>query len=678
MAYIRFQWLLLCLIAGLIQTAAAQTDLIIPGGDWRDSNGNLIAATEGGIIKVDSLYYLWGMDRSANNYAFVGINLYSSPDLKNWTFVNQILKKTSHPDLDNDAVVERAKILHNKKTGQFVMWMHYEGHNAYKTAEVGLATCSTIGGDYTFHSHFRPLDIDSRDINVYQDDDGRGYLICTTKGNQNVSLFELDSTYTKVVREIYRGSASDDMECEGHAIIKNGGYYFWLMSWCTGWDFNDNHYFYATKLAGPWTAGGMIATSNTHTYESQVGFAVTVKGSNKTTFLYTGDRWAVNNYSMSRIVLLPIEVNGTRLSVKWYDQYNIDAQSGEWSAGARYFPDGIYTITAKHSGMVLGTTSGSAVQQQTLTGANSQLWRIQNIGASHFKITSVASGKVLDVSGSSREAGAKILQYDWNDGYNQKWHVIDCGDGYHRLVSVNTLGKTAEISGSSKSSGAEAVLGNFSYKDNQLWRIVSADKEIISGQCYRIENRTTRMALDASSTGLISQQTSQNKTSQIWKLEDLYNGCFTVISTAGNLVLDIGGDFSVFCQRADKRFSQQWQILQVEKGCYKITNRFNAMVLEGKEDGRVRQSTDNSSTSNSQQWYFIPVDPVSIGYSSRDLLPVKDRVPGINSDDIIYDLNGRVIKRNGIGLSAIRMISRGVYLIKKADNREIGIRCFSY
>jgi sucrose-6-phosphate hydrolase SacC (GH32 family) len=678
MAYIRFQWLLLCLIAGLIQTAAAQTDLIIPGGDWRDSNGNLIAATEGGIIKVDSLYYLWGMDRSANNYAFVGINLYSSPDLKNWTFVNQILKKTSHPDLDNDAVVERAKILHNKKTGQFVMWMHYEGHNAYKTAEVGLATCSTIGGDYTFHSHFRPLDIDSRDINVYQDDDGRGYLICTTKGNQNVSLFELDSTYTKVVREIYRGSASDDMECEGHAIIKNGGYYFWLMSWCTGWDFNDNHYFYATKLAGPWTAGGMIATSNTHTYESQVGFAVTVKGSNKTTFLYTGDRWAVNNYSMSRIVLLPIEVNGTRLSVKWYDQYNIDAQSGEWSAGARYFPDGIYTITAKHSGMVLGTTSGSAVQQQTLTGANSQLWRIQNIGASHFKITSVASGKVLDVSGSSREAGAKILQYDWNDGYNQKWHVIDCGDGYHRLVSVNTLGKTAEISGSSKSSGAEAVLGNFSYKDNQLWRIVSADKEIISGQCYRIENRTTRMALDASSTGLISQQTSQNKTSQIWKLEDLYNGCFTVISTAGNLVLDIGGDFSVFCQRADKRFSQQWQILQVEKGCYKITNRFNAMVLEGKEDGRVRQSTDNSSTSNSQQWYFIPVDPVSIGYSSRDLLPVKDRVPGINSDDIIYDLNGRVIKRNGIGLSAMRMISRGVYLIKKADNREIGIRCFSY
>lgn len=672
----KFQWLLLCLIAGFMQITAAQNDLIIPGGDWRDSNGKQIAATEGGIIKVDSLYYLWGMDRSANNYAFVGINLYCSPDLTNWTFVNQILKRTSHPDLDNDAVVERAKILHNKKTGQFVMWMHYEGHNAYKTAEVGLATCNTIGGNYTFQSHFRPLDIDSRDINVYQDEDGKGYLICTTKGNQNVSLFELDSTYTKVVREIYRGSAADDMECEGHAIIKSGGYYFWLMSWCTGWDFNDNHYFHATKLAGPWTAGGKIATINTHTYESQVGFAVTVKGSEKTTFLYTGDRWSVNNYSMSRIVLLPIEVSGTKLSVKWHDQYSIDAQTGEWSAGARYFPDGVYTITAKHSGLVLGITSGSAVQQQTYTGANSQLWRIQNIGASHFKISSVASGKVLDVSGSSREVGAEILQYDWNDGYNQKWHVIDCGDGYHRFVSINTLGKAAEISGSSKSAGADAVLGNFAYKDNQLWRIASADNGTLSGQYYRIENRATRKTLDASGTGLVSQQTPQNKTSQIWKLEDLYNGCFTVASIAGARVLDTAGDFSVSCMTGNKRFSQQWQIIQVEKGYYKIINRFNAMILEGKEDGLVKQSIDNSSSGNSQQWCFIPVDSVSIDHSNQ--VPVKGRVSGISADDIIYDLNGRVIKGNAGSLSAGRTISRGVYLVKKVDSRKIEIRCFSY
>jgi hypothetical protein len=218
----------------VIQNTAAKTESIVPAGDWRDSNGKVIAATEGGFIKVGDLFYLWGMDRSEDNYTFTGVNLYSSPDMKNWTFVNKILKNSSHADLNNGSVIERAKILHNTRTGQFVMWMHFEGKNAYTIAEVAYATCNTIGGDYTFQSHFRPLDIDSRDLNVYQDDNGKGYLICTTFGNQNVSLFELDSTYTKVVKEVYRGSASNDMECEGHAIIKSGGYYFWMMSWCTG------------------------------------------------------------------------------------------------------------------------------------------------------------------------------------------------------------------------------------------------------------------------------------------------------------------------------------------------------------------------------------------------------------------------------------------------------------
>src|SRR5688572_1104418 len=65
----------------------AQTTLY-PGGDWYDTNGNPVHAVEGGIMKVGSLYYLWGMDRSQNNYTFRGVNMYSSPDLKTWTFVN--------------------------------------------------------------------------------------------------------------------------------------------------------------------------------------------------------------------------------------------------------------------------------------------------------------------------------------------------------------------------------------------------------------------------------------------------------------------------------------------------------------------------------------------------------------------------------------------------------------
>jgi hypothetical protein len=129
-------------------SSRAQTTFY-PGGDWYDTNGNIVHAVEGGVIKVGSLYYLWGMDRSQNNYTFRGVNLYSSPDLKTWTFVNTILSNATHADLASGSVVERPKLLHNTTTGQFVLWVHYEGWNAYATSGVGYATSSTIGGNYT-------------------------------------------------------------------------------------------------------------------------------------------------------------------------------------------------------------------------------------------------------------------------------------------------------------------------------------------------------------------------------------------------------------------------------------------------------------------------------------------------------------------------------------------------
>ncbi|MBN1602453.1 MAG: RICIN domain-containing protein [Chitinispirillaceae bacterium] len=676
-----------CLFIPALSISSAQVDMIVPGGDWIDTDGKVIVATEGGIIKFRDLYYLWGMDRTANNYEFVGINLYSSSDLKNWKFLNQILKHSSHPDLDNKSIIERAKILCHPTTGKSAMWMHFEGHNAYKTAEVGLATCDSISGNYSFVKHFRPLNIDSRDINVYQDDDGKGYLICTTEGNQSVSLFELDDTYTGIVREIYRGSASNDMECEGHAIIRTGGYYFWLMSWCTGWDFNDNRFFYSKTLNGPWTSGGNVAVSNTHTYESQVGFAVTVRGSAKTSFLYTGDRWSHNNFSMSRIVLLPMEVNGTKLSVNWCDQFDINTQTGEYTIGSKNFIDGVYSIKAMHSGLALGT-SGSAVQQQDYSGANTQLWRIQNIGASHFKISSVSNNKVFDISGASREIGAKLLNYEWSDDFNQKWHIIDCGNGHHRFVNVNTLGKTLEISGSSKNPGTDAVLCNFSYKDNQMFRIARVSEDFESGKSYMIVNVSSNKALEASGTDQLSSviQSSQlQKPEQIWKLEDLYNGYFILTHSGTSSALGNSGkpeDLAPLTTSPSvKSSSQQWQFVSVGSSTYKIINRYSGKVIDNKDgstsDGNpIIQYPDNASGSKNQQWKLIPVTSVSI---TEDKNPAPLQLHNLTSGNLeLFDLHGRLIKSNSSSLSDVfrnRTTSRGLFIVR---NLKEGKACKFY
>lgn len=671
-------------------TALAQMNSIVPGGDWRDTKGNLIAATEGGIINVDGIYYLWGMDRSKSNYTFEGINLYSSPDLKNWTFVNQILKKTSHSELNNGAVVERAKLLHNKKTGQFIIWMHYEGYNAYSVAEVAYATCNTIGGNYTLRSHFRPMNIDSRDLNVYQDNDGKAYLICTTKGNQNVSLFELDENYTGIVKEVYRGNASDDMECEGHAIIRTGGYYFWLMSWCTGWDFNDNRYFYSKTLAGPWTSGGNVAVTNTHTYESQVGFAVPVTGTETTTFLYMGDRWSVNNYAMSRIVMLPISVSGTKLNVAWNDQWNIDTKTGVWAPGAANFQNGVYKITAKHSGKVLGT-NGSSVQQQNYTGAASQHWRIQNLGASFFRITNIESGKVIDINGASRDAGAKAIQYAWGDAYNQKWQINDCGNGYHRFVSVNTLGKALQISGASTAAGTDAELGNFNYSNNQLWELTAVNNSIQSGKTYRIVNRTSSKVLDGISSDQVVQNGAGNSGSQIWEITDLKNGYYSIVNTQDRKSLSNANSANNLAPAVAEStsetitFAQQWQITDMGNGYFKIINRMSGKLLDNKDskltDGNpIIQYSDYSSTNNNQQWSFQAADIITsvADFPTAAQIkvypnPARDRIH-VSLGDLsatkisIFDLCGKEIVKLAGTLQGDQDIEtgqagKGIYLI---------------
>ncbi len=680
---LHFYTMIFLLIFSLVMAVHSKTESIIPGGDWRDSDGNLIAATEGGFIKVGDLYYLWGMDRSANNYTFTGVNLYSSPDLKKWTFVNKILKNTSHADLNGGAVIERAKILHNQKTGKFVMWMHFEGKNPYSIAEVAYATCNTIGANYTFQSHFRPLDIDSRDINVYQDDNGKGYLICTTFGNQNVSLFELDSTYTKVVREVYRGSASTDMECEGHAIIKTGGYYFWLMSWCTGWDFNDNHYFYAPSLEGPWKSGGNIATANTHTYESQVGFALTVPGSKTTSFLYTGDRWSVSNYSMSRIVFLPLQVSGTTLKLPWTDEWNIDAKTGECFTGSKHFMDGVYTITARHSGLVLGV-NGISVQQQTPTGTETQLWRIQNVGASHFKITSVATGQTIDISDESRTPGAKALVYDWKDSYNQKFQIVDCGKGYYRLVSVNTLGKTLEIANSSTASGADAVIGDFAYKDNQLWQIKAQNSDINPGKLYMLVNATSGKAITTGPNPedtLVFQNSPVKNEQQTWICKDLYNGFYLITNLNDGTALDnsssvVNGSM-ISHRKPDTLHAQQWQIVKVKDNYYKLINRLSGKVIDNKDSSKVDgtpiiQYDDYAVNSTNQQWRFEIVDKVLVRNNAGERFNKSHFGIQEKKECSIYNLQGRkVVSFTGeYNINRLNKLSQGTYFLSQRSNSQ--------
>ena len=56
------------------------------------------------------------------------------------------------------------------------MYMHIDSGN-YGEAKVGVATSDTVCGKYTYIGSFNPLGNQSRDIGLFQDDDGAAYLL---------------------------------------------------------------------------------------------------------------------------------------------------------------------------------------------------------------------------------------------------------------------------------------------------------------------------------------------------------------------------------------------------------------------------------------------------------------------------------------------------------------------
>lgn len=140
------------------------------------NTGRHIQAHGAGVTKVGSTYYLIGEDKTEGS-AFQNINCYSSTNLVEWTYVGALLSRTTAAgDLGPSRVVERPKVIYNSATKKYVMYMHIDS-SSYGEAKIGVATSDTVCGKYTYLSSWQPLGFQSRDIGLFQDDDGSAYLL---------------------------------------------------------------------------------------------------------------------------------------------------------------------------------------------------------------------------------------------------------------------------------------------------------------------------------------------------------------------------------------------------------------------------------------------------------------------------------------------------------------------
>lgn len=293
------------------------------GGLWYDTKGDTVQAHGAGFLKKGRTWYMVGEDRSGE----IGVNLYSSTNLKDWKFLHKIITPNTNPQLKSgERFIERPKILYNKKTKQYVVWLHYEG-KGYAPAEAAVFKCDKIDGDYEFVKGFRPLGNMSRDCGTYVDDDGTAYFFSAANDNKDLMLYRLTDDYLDIAgleAKLFPGQSR-----EAPVIFKRRGKYYLLSSACTGWEPNQGCYATADKISGPWSE--LKPFGDGITYDTQPTFALTIGKGNKTEYIYVGDRWLDPGLPESKTILLPLEFeeNG-ELILNYRDSWQLNLKKKDW------------------------------------------------------------------------------------------------------------------------------------------------------------------------------------------------------------------------------------------------------------------------------------------------------------------------------------------------------------
>lgn len=298
-----------------------RTTQFTPGELWLDEAGEPINAHGGGLLYIDKTYYWFGEKRGRRGSQ--GVNVYSSKDLYNWKFESLALAQEADTlsDIAVGCVMERPKVIYNKKTGKYVMWFHLELRGkGYRAARAGVAVSDKVTGPFKFVGSFRPNGNMSRDMTLFVDDDGAAYHIYSSRENYDLRIAKLSDDYLS-------GTTKDIMLFSNHreapAVFKHNKKYYLITSGCTGWTPNRASLHVADSLMGAWTLVGdpMTGPNAEKTFNGQSTFVQAVPGK-KDAFIFMADRWNPDDLRDSRYLWLPVQFKEGVPFIDWKDSWD--------------------------------------------------------------------------------------------------------------------------------------------------------------------------------------------------------------------------------------------------------------------------------------------------------------------------------------------------------------------
>jgi hypothetical protein len=415
------------MLSGMIPAAQAAWQTIHNDFYWYDQNGNTIQTRSGCLRKFNDAYYWYG-----GTNGFKDQTCYTSTDLVHWTYKGIVLS------CPTDA--NRIDVLFNDLTKQYVMILKYNGNGAH----LGIATCLTPDGKFTFKSESLVDSALIGDMSVYEDADSKAYLAAVswkTGTNAQHGIWLMSPDYLTVERRIFlwnRGGREAPM------IFKRSGIYYYATS-ATNWTVSTaTEYYSAQSLAGPWSAmTSMSMPGTTNSWDSQCDFVSHIKGAKDSVYMYCGDRWEKPDPRREGdYVWLPMTFNGAVPVVNYYQDWEINLDAGTWRP-FDYLRNLAMRKTATASSVNGANSANNVTDSATYlnytntrweSAASDPQWIMVDLGSA--KSINRVILKWHENYGKSFKIQASVDALTWSDVYSTT-------KGVARSVTDVTFGKTS-------------------------------------------------------------------------------------------------------------------------------------------------------------------------------------------------------------------------------------------
>lgn len=233
------------------------------------------------------------------------------------------------------------------------------------------------------------------------------------------------------------------------------------------------------------------------------------------------------------------------------------------SAWAGDLPNGRYAVTSVHSGKCVdvawaSTADGANIAQVSCNNNDAQKFDVTDVGGGWYKVINVNSRKAMDVASASTANGANIQQWSDNGSGAQRFAIRRVSGDEFTMVN-QTSGKCVDVAGWSTVDGGNIAQWDCHGGANQRFKFNGSVTGPVANGRYKLINVNSGKCVDVTAASIadganIQQYTCNNTGAQAFDLTATGAGYYKLINANSGKAVDVAG-----AGTADGVNIQQWR-----------------------------------------------------------------------------------------------------------------------